>query len=31
MAEKASKILDLQVCGIDYLSLDIKKPLAQQK
>lgn len=31
MAEKASKILDLQVCGIDYLSLDISKPLAQQK
>lgn len=31
MAEKASKVLNLQVCGIDYLSLDISKPLAQQK
>ncbi len=31
MAEKASKVLDLQVCGIDYLSLDISKPLSQQK
>lgn len=31
MAEKASKVLNLQVCGIDYLSLDISKPLSQQK
>lgn len=31
MAEKASKILWLQVCGIDYLSQDITKPLHQQK
>jgi len=31
MAEKASKVLDLKVCGIDYLSLDISKPLSQQK
>lgn len=30
MAEKASKILWLQVCGIDYLSQDITKPLQQQ-
>lgn len=30
MAEKASKILWLQVCGIDYLSQDITKPLHQQ-
>lgn len=31
MAERASRILHLQVCGIDYLSTDISKPLSQQK
>lgn len=30
MAEKASKILWLKVCWIDYLSKDITKPLKQQ-
>jgi cyanophycin synthetase len=30
MAEQASKILWLYVCGIDYLSKDITKPLKQQ-
>ncbi|MFA6255695.1 MAG: hypothetical protein WC606_00800 [Candidatus Absconditabacterales bacterium] len=30
MAEQASKILGLYVCGIDYLSKDITKPLKQQ-
>lgn len=31
MAEKASKVLQLHVCGIDYLSVNISTPLAEQK
>lgn len=31
MCEMASKILQLNVCGVDYLSEDITKPLKQQK
>jgi cyanophycin synthetase len=30
MCEKATKILWLQVCWIDFLSTDISKPLAEQ-
>ncbi|MFZ2151222.1 MAG: hypothetical protein WAZ12_02555 [Candidatus Absconditicoccaceae bacterium] len=31
MCEMASKVLQLNVCGVDYLSEDITKPLKQQK
>ncbi len=30
MTEKASKIIWLKVCGIDYISEDISKPLSEQ-